>query len=108
VRRAAQPTDERTAVAPSPVRTPRRRRPLGAAVLLVWALAWFWFLSRHGGVSWHYFVDGGQLFEDIDSRTGGLHLYGSRPDLQFGPASVVARRTDCAEPSLAAIIPVSS
>ena len=83
-------TLDRPLVAPSPVRTPRRRRPLAAAILLVWALAWFWFLSRHGGVSWHYFVDGGQLFEDIDSRTGGLHLYGSRPDLQFGPASVVA------------------
>lgn len=86
-------TLERTAFAPSPSASPARRqrhRWAGAAVLLVWSSAWFWFLSRHGGLSWHYFVDSGRLFEDINSRTGGLHLYGARPDLQFGPVSVLS------------------
>ncbi len=53
-------------------------------------MLWFWLLSRHGGVSWHYFVTGGQLIGDVGDKAGGLHLYATRPDLQFGPLSVLA------------------
>jgi hypothetical protein len=55
----------------------------------VWTLAWFWLLSRHGGLSWHYFVDSGHLIQNVSDPSGGLHLYATRPDLQFGPVSVV-------------------
>jgi hypothetical protein len=59
-------------------------------VLGAWPLLWFWLLSRHGGLSWHYFVTGGQLIADVGDKDGGLHLYATRPDLQFGPLSVLA------------------
>lgn len=70
--------------------TPRWRLAAALAALGAWSLLWFWLLSRHGGVSWHYFVEGGTLIENLGDKTGGLHLYATRPDLQFGPLSIVA------------------
>jgi len=64
------------------------RRASAALVIGVWSALWFVLLSRHGGVSWHYFADGGRIFTDVDSAQGGLHVYATRPDLQFGPVSV--------------------
>ncbi len=70
---------------------PRHTRRTAAAVAFtVWSVVWFVVLSRHGGVSWHYFAESGRLLDDFDSSTGGLHLYAARPDLQFGPVSVAA------------------
>jgi hypothetical protein len=66
------------------------RRATAILVLGAWPLLWFWLLSRHGGLSWHYFVTGGQLIADVGDKAGGLHLYATRPDLQFGPLSVLA------------------
>jgi hypothetical protein len=60
------------------------------AVLLVWALAWAFLMNRHGGVSWHYFDQGGLALIDLDNPSGSLHVYAAHPDLQFGPVSMVA------------------
>jgi hypothetical protein len=54
-------------------------------VLAAWATAWFLLMARHGGVSWHYFVQGGDGLLDFHQAGGGLHLYASNPQLQMGP-----------------------
>lgn len=42
--------------------------------------------------AWHFFDDAAQLLSGNgpSGYTGGLHLYRDRPDLQFGPLSIVA------------------
>lgn len=59
-------------------------------VLLIWAVAWALVMNRHGGVSWHYFDQGGLALVDVDDPTGSVHVYATHPDLQFGPLSMLA------------------
>jgi hypothetical protein len=58
--------------------------------LALWGLAWALVLARHGGVSWHYFHQGGLALIDLDDPTGSVHVYATHPDLQFGPAAMLA------------------
>ena len=58
--------------------------------LLVWATIWAVVMNRHGGLSWHYFDQGGLALVDLDNPAGSLHVYASHPELQFGPVSMVA------------------
>ncbi|HET9655080.1 MAG TPA: hypothetical protein VFP72_06985, partial [Kineosporiaceae bacterium] len=50
-----------------------------------WAAVWFLIMARHGGVSWHYFVEGGDGLLSFAQAGGGLHLYATNPQLQMGP-----------------------
>jgi hypothetical protein len=59
---------------------------LSAAVLLV-------HLPGTHATAWHFFEDAVRLLVGWDAPEGaatGLHLYADRPDLQFGPLSIVA------------------
>jgi hypothetical protein len=62
-------------------------------LLFVWTLAWFVFVERHGGLSWHYVRTGTRLLfgNDFGEAGGvsGLHLYAQHPELQIGPVSFV-------------------
>jgi hypothetical protein len=59
-------------------------------VLSAWALLWALLMARHGGVSWHYFQQGGLALADADAPGGALHVYATHPELQFGPVSMAA------------------
>lgn len=62
-----------------------RRLAVAAAWITIWAL-----LALPGGLySWHYFVTAGVGFA-TGGPTGGLHLFATHPQLQFGPVSVLA------------------
>lgn len=58
--------------------------------LTIWAaLSSIWF-ARHGGYSWHYFVQGSTLLFDganPGAPVGGMHIYADYPELQIGPLS---------------------
>lgn len=58
--------------------------------LTIWAaLSSIWF-ARHGGYSWHYFVQGSTLLFNGASPSapaGGMHIYAGYPELQIGPLS---------------------
>jgi hypothetical protein len=56
--------------------------------LVVWALTWAVLMSRHGGVSWHYFRQGGLALVDGDDPSGSMHVYATHPELQFGPVAL--------------------
>jgi hypothetical protein len=58
--------------------------------LACWAALWAVVMSRHGGVSWHYFDRAGLALVDLDDPTGSLHVYATHPDLQFGPVAMAA------------------
>jgi hypothetical protein len=60
-----------------------------AARLLLagWVVIWFAAMAWHGGMSWHFFVQGGQALADLDDPAGGLHLYAVAPVLQIGPVA---------------------
>jgi hypothetical protein len=58
--------------------------------LAVWYLGWFVGMARHGGMAWHFFVQGGAALSDLDDPTaGGLHLYAALPILQIGPVALI-------------------
>ena len=81
----AEPRVERTLVE-TPDEDPLRRRRFG--LLAGWSLLWFLIFNRHGGYSWHYFVQGSTLLFDGSAPgqpQGGLHLYANYPQLQIGP-----------------------
>jgi hypothetical protein len=59
-------------------------------VLAGWAAVWFLLMSRHGGVSWHFFAEGGHAVLDLGSPGGGLHVYAGHPELQMGPLAFLA------------------
>jgi hypothetical protein len=65
-----------------------RRRAHG--LLAVWACVWFLLMARHGGVSWHFFTEGGDAFLDAGQPGGGLHVYATHPQLQMGPLAFYA------------------
>ena len=78
---------------------PRRTDDLPPHRVLAWARSpWLWLvlvavgaaLSRAGAVtgSLHYFTEAARLLV-TGGPTGGLHLYGAHPELQFGPASTL-------------------
>lgn len=72
----------------SPVRDLRRYRPgrrRAHLLLAVWAAVWFVLMARHGGVSWHFFAEGGDAFLEAGQPSGGLHVYAYHPQLQMGP-----------------------
>lgn len=76
---------ERTLVE-TPAGDPLRRRRYG--LLAGWSLLWFLIFNRHGGYSWHYFVQGSTLLFDgagPGQPAGGLHVYANYPQLQIGP-----------------------
>jgi hypothetical protein len=61
----------------------------------LWGLAGFAFvcflvMAPHGGRSWHFFADGGELLVKgaQSGPAGGLHLYANYPQLQIGPVAV--------------------
>lgn len=66
---------------------PRRRRlrfTVFGAVTVFWAA----IFARHGGYSWHYFVQGSTLLfhgASPSAPAGGLDLYANYPQLQIGP-----------------------
>jgi hypothetical protein len=66
------------------VRVPSRAVPVGLAG---WAVVWFAAMAWHGGLSWHFFVQGAQALPDADDPGGGLHLYAAAPVLQIGPVA---------------------
>jgi hypothetical protein len=73
-------------------------------VLAGWALLWFVLMHRHGGVSWHFFVQGDQVLSDVNDVRGGLHLYATNPQLQIGPlAFALASVFGAGGPSLGAL-----
>lgn len=89
---------------------PRPQLPAGLTGLtrhLWWVLglstlAW---MADHLGApagSWHFFDTAARTFLAFGSPGGGLHLYHSHPDLQFGPVSVVAAVPFTALPTAAA------
>src|SRR5689334_16208142 len=58
-------------------------------LLWPWALAWAVLQAHQGGLSWHFFAQGGQLL--LGSGPGaGLQLYASHPELQIGPLALAA------------------
>ncbi len=59
-------------------------------VLVAWALVWAALMARHGGVSWHYFQQGGLSLVDLDDPSGSIHVYATHPELQFGPVAMLA------------------
>jgi hypothetical protein len=68
---------------------PRWRR--ADLLLAAWFLLWCAFYVRHGGLAWHFFVQGERALGDGDDPlTGGLHLYAGLPQLQIGPISLAA------------------
>jgi hypothetical protein len=77
---------------PDPSRQTRAAVPTRVlwAVLFTWAAIWALVMNHHGGVSWHYFDQGGLALVDVDDPTGSIHVYATHPDLQFGPLSMVA------------------
>jgi hypothetical protein len=54
-------------------------------LLAGWMALWFAAMAWHGGLAWHFFVQGGQALADADDPAGGLHLYAVMPVLQIGP-----------------------
>jgi hypothetical protein len=56
-------------------------------LLTSWAVVWFVAMAWHGGMSWHFFVQGAQALADADDPRGGLHLYAVAPVLQIGPVA---------------------
>ncbi|HEY0531131.1 MAG TPA: hypothetical protein VGD29_05975 [Actinoplanes sp.] len=56
-------------------------------LLAGWVAIWFAAMAWHGGMSWHFFVQGGQALADLDDPAGGLHLYAVAPVLQIGPVA---------------------
>lgn len=58
-------------------------------LLAAWTILWFAVVEPHGGFSWHYLRDGGQLIYQGTSGggDGGLNLYAQHPELQMGPVS---------------------
>lgn len=81
----AGPRLARTLVEP-PTGDPLRWRRLG--LLTGWSFLWFLLFNRHGGYSWHYFVQGSKLLFDgagPGRPAGGLHVYANYPQLQIGP-----------------------
>jgi len=59
-------------------------------VLSLWTVL---FTVIHGGSlagSWHYFDTGARALIAVSDPGGGLHLYHSHPELQFGPISLLA------------------
>ena len=94
------PPDDRHGPAPAG-RTPRLgahaaacwRRSWYLVVLGCWALVSFAYLSRGGGIAWHFFTAGSTLLFDgtqgPGTLPGGLHLYASYPQLQIGPLAFV-------------------
>jgi hypothetical protein len=66
----------------------RRRRARRFAVLGGVTLVWTVVFARHGGYSWHYFVQGSTLLfhgASGSAAAGGLDLYANYPELQIGP-----------------------
>lgn len=66
----------------------RRRRVRRFAVLGAVTAFWAVVFSRHGGYSWHYFVQGSTLLfhgASTSAPAGGLDLYANYPQLQIGP-----------------------
>src|SRR4051794_1189010 len=58
-------------------------------LLAGWVVIWFAAMAWHGGMSWHFFVQGGQTLADLDDPAGGLHLYAVAPVLQIGPVALL-------------------
>jgi hypothetical protein len=54
-------------------------------LLAGWMALWFAAMAWHGGLAWHFFVQGAQALADADDPAGGLHLYAVMPVLQIGP-----------------------
>ncbi|MBR7829311.1 hypothetical protein KDK95_23590 [Actinospica sp. MGRD01-02] len=69
---------------PGPDRRQRRRFAILGGVTVFWAV----IFARHGGYSWHYFVQGSTLLfhgASGSAAAGGLDLYANYPQLQIGP-----------------------
>jgi hypothetical protein len=62
-------------------------------LLAGWAAVWFVAMAWHGGLSWHFFVQGAAALADADDPAGGLHLYAAAPVLQIGPLAFFV--TEC-------------
>ncbi len=77
-----------------PPRPVLRSLPWHVALLALWSALWYQALSRRGGLSWHFFSDGGRLLIgqhwDQFTAPGGLHVFASYPRLQFGPVTYAA------------------
>jgi hypothetical protein len=54
-------------------------------LLAGWTALWFAAMAWHGGLAWHFFVQGARALADADDPAGGLHLYAAAPVLQIGP-----------------------
>jgi hypothetical protein len=61
-------------------------RPVLAG-LAAWSVVWFAVMAWHGGLAWHFFVQGAQALSDADDPGGGFHLYAAAPALQIGPVA---------------------
>src|SRR5579859_1481944 len=86
--RPAEPPAQRTrlerTLVEAPAGDPLRRRRYG--LLVGWSFLWFLIFNRHGGYSWHYFVQGSALLFDGAAPghpAGGLHVYANYPQLQI-------------------------
>jgi hypothetical protein len=69
-----------------------RRRLRRFTVLGGVTVFWVVVFARHGGYSWHYFVQGSSLLFDgasASAPSGGLDLYANYPQLQIGPFTFV-------------------
>lgn len=70
------------------LRRPDRRRARRFAILGAVTVFWAVVFARHGGYSWHYFVQGSTLLfhgASASAPAGGLDLYANYPQLQIGP-----------------------
>lgn len=54
-----------------------------------WAVVWFVAMAWHGGLAWHFFVQGGLALARVGGAGNGLHLYAAAPILQIGPLAFV-------------------
>ena len=68
------------------VRTASRRKVW--VVLAAWTGFWALLAGQGGAYSWHYFALGAHLLTHPGVAGGGLHLYGSHPELQIGPLAL--------------------
>lgn len=58
------------------------------ALLAGWAILCMVWAARGGLYSWHYFDFAGRLLS-TSGPTGGVHIFGTHPELQFGPVTVI-------------------
>lgn len=79
--------------------------PVAGQLLFGWGCFWFALMRRHGGVSWHFFVEGATF---LFAPGGGLHLYAAHPELQIGPLAFVLSGPLAALPPAAGLLAVQA